>query len=283
MSQKIVEPREQAHLGELAHPGEQGELHVRVAGLDRRVQPAQVVRGWRGPLPASPARPGSALSYSSTSTTTRSPVRSCSASIRSPKTLRRGSVAGSEVRPSLDAVELGRRVRVQVVRLLVVSAAEVESQHRAALRPVPIVVDGEAPEQRLVALEQLPDGVHQQALAEAPRAGEEVVRPLVHQPPDERRLVDVVMALPPGSCGRSWMPMGQLASGRRPPPRRRGPVPCASSAPLPARSPPIIGPPAAPAPHRSSAAPGSASSEPPVGGRKPLQEAGAAPFHAGAA
>ena len=46
-------------------------------------------------------------------------------------------------------------------------------------RPVPPVVDGQPLEQRLVALEQLLAGVQEQALAEAPRARQEVVLSLV--------------------------------------------------------------------------------------------------------
>ncbi len=61
-----------------------------------------------------------------------------------------------------------------------------------AFRPVPSVVDEEASKQRLVAGEQLGQGVEEQRLAEAARAGEKVVRPGLDQLQGETGLVDVV-------------------------------------------------------------------------------------------
>ena len=78
-------------------------------------------------------------------------------------------------------------------------------------RPVPPVVDGQPLEQRLVALEQLLAGVQEQALAEAPRARQEVVLALVEQPPDIGGLVDVV-AVPLPDLVESLHADGQLAS-----------------------------------------------------------------------
>jgi len=74
----------------------------------------------------------------------------------------------------------------------VVFAAEAEAEHRMGGRPVPVGVDVQTTEQRLPSLEQRPDRVHQQALAEPAGTGEEVMASLVHQSPDERGLVDVV-------------------------------------------------------------------------------------------
>ena len=48
-----------------------------------------------------------------------------------------------------------------------VPPAEVEPHDGMGSRPVPTVMDGEAPEQRLVAFEQLPERVQGQALADA--------------------------------------------------------------------------------------------------------------------
>src|SRR5690554_8194013 len=47
--------------------------------------------------------------------------------------------------------------------------------HRMAALPLPLVVDIEPAEQRLAPLEEASQGIQQQALAEAPRAREEVV------------------------------------------------------------------------------------------------------------
>ena len=59
---------------------------------------------------------------------------------------------------------------------------------------VPVPIDCQSLEQRLVALEQLLAGVEERALAETPRAREEVVLALVEQPLDVSGLVDVVAA-----------------------------------------------------------------------------------------
>ena len=120
-------------------------------------------------------------------------------------------VVGHYLRPALRRGELLLEVQCQLARLLEVAAAEAEAQHGMPHRPVPPVVDGEPLEQRLVALEQLLAGVQEQALAEAPRARQEVVLALVEQPPDIGGLVDVVaVALP--DLAEGLHADGQLAS-----------------------------------------------------------------------
>lgn len=54
-------------------------------------------------------------------------------------------------------------------------AGEVEPDDGVAARPVPTVMNIEAPKQGLAALEDLLEGVQKQALAEAAWAGEEVI------------------------------------------------------------------------------------------------------------
>ena len=81
---------------------------------------------------------------------------------------------------------------VQKARLLEVVAAEIEPHHRMARRPVPAIVDVEPLEERLAALEELLQGIQEQAFAEAPRARQEVVRAFIEQPFDIGRLVHVV-------------------------------------------------------------------------------------------
>ena len=120
-------------------------------------------------------------------------------------------VVGHYLCPALRRSELLLEVQHQLARLLEVAAAEAEAQHGMPHRPVPPVVDGEPLEQRLVALEQLLAGVQEQALAEAPRARQEVVLALVEQPPDIGGLVDVVaVALP--NVPEGLHADGQLAS-----------------------------------------------------------------------
>ena len=101
----------------------------------------------------------------------------------------------ADARAPLHPVQLRRQVRVEMAGLGEVPSAEVEPHDGMAYRPVPAVVDGETPEQRLVALEQLLEGVHEQALAETTRAGQEVMGALVHQAPCVGGLVHVVPAL----------------------------------------------------------------------------------------
>ena len=66
-----------------------------------------------------------------------------------------------------------------------------------AFGPVPEPVDVKAPEQGFVALEQFPQRVQQQALAEAARAGQEVVATILDQPVNQSGLVDVVEVVLP--------------------------------------------------------------------------------------
>ena len=119
---------------------------------------------------------------------------------------------GADARAPFHPVQLRRQVQVEVAGLGEVPSAEVEAHDRMAHRPVPAVVDGEASKQRLVALEQLLQRVHEQALAETPRARQEVVLAPVHQPLGVGRLVHVVAALLP-DLAEGLDPDGQLALG----------------------------------------------------------------------
>ena len=125
---------------------------------------------------------------------------------------RPGGVFADHPRPALDGVQLRHQVPVGVARLLEVAVAEAEPQHRMTHRTVPASVDGQPLEQRLVALEELLQGVQEQALAEAPRTGQKVVGALIEQQIDVGGLVDVVAALlTEGAEGLDAD--GQLASG----------------------------------------------------------------------
>jgi len=113
------------------------------------------------------------------------------------ETGRRGVMVSDDLRFLFQDLQLVHHFPVQVARFLEVATAEAEAQHGMPHRPVPPVVDGEFLEQRLVALEQLLAGVEEQALAEAPRARQEVVLGLVEQPTDIGGLVHVVAVLLP--------------------------------------------------------------------------------------
>ena len=108
---------------------------------------------------------------------------------------RRGVVARLDMCRPFNRVDLGHGFPVHVARFLEAAGAEAQADHGMANGPVPPAVDVEPFEQRLVGLEQLLERVHEQALAETSRAGEEVVPALGDQPPDEPRLVDVVAVI----------------------------------------------------------------------------------------
>ena len=194
---EVVQAGEDADLGELAHPGEKGELDVRVARLDGRVEPPQgiavrtgqlrlgqrvqdrlvvLVHQHRHPLPGVLVQRLDQVGES----------------------FRPGGVGWcAEARASLHPVQLRRQVHVEMAGLGEAPSAEVEPHDGMAHRPVPAVVDVQSPEQRLVALEQLLQRVHEQALAETPRARQEVVGSPVHEPVGKGRLVHVVPAFLP--------------------------------------------------------------------------------------
>ena len=95
--------------------------------------------------------------------------------------------------PPGRVLDLHGRTLLQDSRPLEVAVAEVQPHHRVALRPVPAVVDGQAPEQRLVALEQLLERVDEQALAEPAGARQEVVGAVViEKPTDVAGLIHIV-------------------------------------------------------------------------------------------
>ena len=149
------------------------------------------------------------LSYSSTSTATRCPLRSCRVSSRWPK---RSGPAGYGVptpaRRSM-ASSCAPRFRSRWPDSVKFRPLKSSRNDGMAHRPVPTLVDVQSLEQRLVALEQLLQGVHEQALAETPRTGQEVVLAFVHQTAGVGRLVDVVAASS-RIVRKVWIPMGSL-------------------------------------------------------------------------
>ena len=164
---EVVQAGEQAHLGEPAHPREQGEPNVGVAELDGPVQVVQVaavgageIRRLQrvqdglvvlvdqhddGPLGALAQRPD-----------------------QMGEALGRPVVLPDHGRPAFERAKLRHRVPVQVPGPGEIAAAEVQAHHGVAGRQGWVVLGGESPEQLPAALEQLLDGVHQEALAEAP-------------------------------------------------------------------------------------------------------------------
>ena len=112
-----------------------------------------------------------------------------------PETGRRGLAAGGNPKRPLQVAQPRRRLPRELAGFAEVTAAEAEADDGMADRPVPPVVNLKASEQGFGPLEQLLDGVEQQALAEPPRARQEVVLAPVDQSSDIGGLVDVVVAL----------------------------------------------------------------------------------------
>ncbi len=96
----------------------------------------------------------------------------------------------------LDHPQLAADVAVEIARFVVVPI-ETQPHYRVSDRPVPVVVDVETSEQRLVALEKLPQGIDQETLAESAWPGQEVIPPLGDKSPDKGGLVDIVEILFP--------------------------------------------------------------------------------------
>ena len=189
---QVVQAGEQAHLGKLAHPGEEGEPEVGVAGLDGRVQAAQVVAvGARHVRRFQRVQDRLVVFVDQHhDRLLRLPAQLPD---QVPEADRRRVVAGRDAGVLGRRLQLRHRVLVQAARLQVAAAAELQAHHRMAHRPVP-VMNRQPPEQRLVAGEQLLHRVQQQALAEAPRPRQEVVLAFADQLPEVGRLVDVVVA-----------------------------------------------------------------------------------------
>jgi hypothetical protein len=105
-------------------------------------------------------------------------------------------VASQQHAEALDSPPGARGSRMSSASRLVEHAAcEVEPDDRVAARPVPMLMDMQPAKQRLAALEQLFQGIQEQALAEAARARQEEIGAAFGQARGMRGLVDVDIAL----------------------------------------------------------------------------------------
>ena len=189
---EVVQARERAGHGEHAHAGDEDEADMLGAVLDDAVKPLQTVPV--GPRPRrvverikdepvvlvhedhdAPARPAVQV--------VEKRPQTLGGRVRAGHLIQSGRVSGQ--------VQLRADAERDVLRAIVLPA-KAQPQHRVDDGPVPAVMDGQSPEQVLPPLEEGLDRVHQKALAEPPGPGQEVMPPLVHKPPDERRLVDIV-------------------------------------------------------------------------------------------
>ena len=190
---EIVEAGEDADLGKFAHPRQQRELDVRIAVLDDGVQAAQEIAVGAGHLRRIQRIQNwlVAFIHQHRHSTPGALVQRFD---QVGEALRGRRIGGTQAGLPFRPVQLRGKADVQMVCLGEVPPPEADPQHGAG-RPVPLIVDGQPPEQFLAALEEFLDGVQQQALAEAPGAGQEIMPALVHQLPDMGGLVHIVAAL----------------------------------------------------------------------------------------
>ena len=188
---EVVEPGEETDLRELAHTSEESKANVCVARLDCGIQAAQIVAVGPGHLRGLERIEDRlvVLVHQHHDWVPGLPLQRAD---QMTETDRRGVVAGRDTGHLRGILQLRHHVLVKPPRFLVAPGAEVQSQDWMAHGPVPVVANLQPLEQRLVSLEQLLDRVQEQALAEAPRARQEIVLPFDHQPSQIGGLVDVV-------------------------------------------------------------------------------------------
>ncbi len=109
-----------------------------------------------------------------------------------------GCQGGRKAVLALQVLQLLDDVPFGLPRFTVLSV-KAQPHHGMADRPVPMPANVQAPEQLLVPFEQRLQRIRQEALAEPARAREKAVIVLLDQFPDDRSLVDVVVARLPES------------------------------------------------------------------------------------
>ena len=189
---QIVQAREQAHPGEHADPGDEDEADQAGAVLDDAVEAPQVFAVGFGDLRFVERVENRLVVFvdkhhDPPAGFAMQPVEQVPES-RGP---RHGFVRRRQTGIALDDPELGENIGFQVVQFDVF-AAEAEMDDGMLVGPVPLAVDGEPPEQRLIAGEQFAQRVEQQAFAETAGAREEVIPPLAHELVDQGRLVHII-------------------------------------------------------------------------------------------
>ena len=120
-------------------------------------------------------------------------------------------VLGDHPRAAFDGGELLHEARLHVARLLEVSAPEAQAHDGLAHRPVPVLVDGQPLEQRLVALEQLLAGVEGTGSCGSGAGGRGSSASPRRAAAGYRRSCPRSSSPPPESCGRSGCRWGVCA------------------------------------------------------------------------
>ena len=194
---RLLRSENRLTLENLLTPCDEGELHKGVTVLDRAVQPAEVVAvGSRDVRLVQRIQDRLVVLVHQHHDPPAGPF--AQRLEQAPEAHRRAAATRYDTGPPADILELRRRALRKDPGPSEVAASEAQPHHRVASRPVPALMDGQAAEQRLVALVQLLERVHEQALAEPPRARQEVVfAGVVLDPAGVGGLVDVVVAFLP--------------------------------------------------------------------------------------
>ena len=109
--------------------------------------------------------------------------------------LRAGLVTQLHSGAPANAVQLRSQVDMQVARALEVPLAEAKAHDGMTDGPVPALVGAQSLEECPIALEQLLQRVQEEALAEASRPRQKVMRPLLDKPQGKSGLVDITAAV----------------------------------------------------------------------------------------
>jgi hypothetical protein len=188
---EIVQAREQADLTELADTCQKREADVGIGVLDDRIEVAQA-------LAHGPCGLGVGDLVEDGLVVLVDQHHHALAVAGMGRAQQRGEAPGEGLAGGLNAQALGvdrkqlADLRLQLGAVAQHALAEAQAHHREASFPVPVPVGGKALKQRLVALEQLGQGIQEQGLAEAARSGQEIVRTLPDEAQGKVGLVDVV-------------------------------------------------------------------------------------------
>ena len=207
---EVVEPREQAHLAELAHSGDEGQTDVGVGILDHRVQVAQGVAH----LPCHVGA-GDVVEYRLVVFINEHHHTLAAGGVRLldefGKNAGNGGTVAGDAQQALLRGQHFAGANIKVLHAFKHTRAEADANHRAAPAPVPLVMHRQTPKQRLVAGKKFGQGVEKQAFAKTAGAAQKVMLTLGDQLECKARFVHVIAVVFP-DFPESLDADGQLAA-----------------------------------------------------------------------
>ena len=166
---ELIDAREQADLAELGHPGHEDELEVGVLGLQGGVKVFQPFAQFGGPRwLVDVVEDGLVVFVHQDNDALPAGLVGADDELGETAGQAFGRVGQAQA-PRIEGQQFSDGL-IEFRPALQHPTGEVEPDHRMAAVPVPALVDGQAPKEVLTALEQLLEGVQEQALAEAPGA-----------------------------------------------------------------------------------------------------------------